>query len=161
MTEELLRAAVTIAFGALAGGLTNSVAIWMLFHPYRPPRVWNRRLKMLQGAIPKNQARLASAVGRTVGTRLLTEDDLGRIFTDQEFRTAFDRRLSGFLDALLHTERGAVRDLISEDVHEQVGGIVEDVCAFALERLHEYLQSDRFAEALAARAEDIVRSIAD
>ncbi len=161
MTEELLRAAVTIAFGALAGGLTNSVAIWMLFHPYRPPRVWNRRLKMLQGAIPKNQARLASAVGRTVGTRLLTEDDLGRIFTDQEFRTAFDRRLSGFLDALLHTERGAVRDLISEDVHEQVGGIVEDVCAFALERLHEYLQSDRFAEALSARAEDIVHSIAD
>ena len=106
MPDELIRALLTIAFGALAGGLTNSVAIWMLFHPYEPPRLGGRALKMLQGAIPKNQARLAAAVGRTVGTRLLTEEDLGEIFRDQEFRTAFDGHLSGFLDTLLHRERG-------------------------------------------------------
>ena len=96
MPDELIRALITIAFGALAGGLTNSVAIWMLFHPYEPPRVASRDLKMLQGAIPKNQPRLAAAVGRTVGTRLLTEEDLGEIFGDQEFRAAFDVHLSGY-----------------------------------------------------------------
>ena len=161
MPDELIRALITIAFGALAGGLTNSVAIWMLFHPYEPPRVGSRNLNMLQGAIPKNQPRLAAAVGRTVGTRLLTEEDLGKIFRDQEFRTAFDGHLSGFLDALLHRERGSVRDLFPEDMHEQVEGIVEDVATFGLERLHEYLQSDRLAETVSARAGDIVHSIAD
>ena len=161
MPDELTRALITIAFGALAGGLTNSVAIWMLFHPYEAPRVGSRDLKMLQGAIPKNQPRLAAAVGRTVGTRLLTEEDLGEIFGDQEFRAAFDGHLSGFLDALLHRERGSVRDLIPEDMHEQVEGIVDDVATFGLERLHEYLQSDRFADTVSARAGDIVHSIAD
>ena len=116
---------------------------------------------MLQGAIPKNQARLAAAVGRTVGTRLLTEEDLGEIFADQEFRNAFDGHLSGFLDALLHRERGSVRDLFPEAMHDRIEGIVDDVAAFGLQHLHEYLQSDRFAETVSARAGDIVQSIAD
>ena len=157
MPEELIRALIAIGFGSLAGGLTNSVAIWMLFHPYEPPR----GVKMLQGAIPKNQARLASAVGRTVGTRLLTEEDLGEIFSDEEFREAFDGHLSGFLDALLHRKRGSVRDLFPEAMHAQIEGIIDDVAAFGLERLHEYLNSERFAETVTARAGDIIHSIAD
>lgn len=161
MPEELIRALVAIVFGSLAGGLTNSVAIWMLFHPYEPPRIGKRGIKMLQGAIPKNQARLAAAVGRTVGTRLLTEEDLSDIFRDQEFREAFDGHLSGFLDALLHRERGSVRDLFPEHMHERIEGIVEDVASFGLDRLQEYLQSEGFAETVAARAGDIVQSIAD
>ena len=161
MPEELIRALIAITFGSLAGGLTNSVAIWMLFHPYEAPRVGKRDIKMLQGAIPKNQARLAAAVGRTVGTRLLTEEDLGEIFRDKDFRTAFDGHLSGFLEALLHRERGSVRDLFPEAMHEKIEGVVEDVATFGLERLHEYLQSDRFAGTVVARAGDIVHSIAD
>ena len=37
MSQELIRALITVFFGAMAGGLTNSIAIWMLFHPYEPP----------------------------------------------------------------------------------------------------------------------------
>ena len=66
MNQELIRALVTVLFGAMAGGLTNSIAIWMLFHPYEAPSVGKRPLKMLQGAIPKNQARLAAAMIETV-----------------------------------------------------------------------------------------------
>ncbi len=38
MSSDLswLSALVTITFGALAGGLTNAVASWMLVHPYTP-----------------------------------------------------------------------------------------------------------------------------
>ena len=59
---SLLAGAVTIVFGALAGGLTNAVAIWMLFHPYTP---WGPGRLKLHGAIPKNKARLAKTIGRT------------------------------------------------------------------------------------------------
>ena len=52
MSEDLVRALVTIGFGALAGGLTNSVAIWMLFHPYEPPKLFGRwRIQFFQGAV--------------------------------------------------------------------------------------------------------------
>ena len=94
MSDQILQALLTIAFGALAGGLTNTVAIWMLFHPYEPPTLFGRTIGFFQGAIPKNQGRLAAAVGKTVGTRLLTEEDLTHTFADREFRGAFDDRLS-------------------------------------------------------------------
>ena len=161
MPEELIRAAIFIAAGALAGGLTNTIAIWMLFHPYEPPRVGKRSLKMLQGAIPKSQERLAAAIGRTVGTRLLTPDDLSATFSDPSVRQTFNKHLSGFMDAVLHTERGSLRDLIPERMHEQTDEILQEVANFGLARLREYLNSDRFAETLAERAEEIVQSIAD
>ena len=161
MPEELTRALITVLFGAMAGGLTNSIAIWMLFHPYESPRLGKRPLRMLQGAIPKNQARLAAAIGRTVGTRLLTPEDLGETFSDESVREAFNEHLSGFLDAVLHTERGSLRDLIPERMHDQTDEILRDVAEFGLARLRDYLDSDRFAETLTERAEEIVESIAD
>ena len=159
--SELITALVFIVAGALAGGLTNSIAIWSLFHPYEPPRIGKRSLTLLQGAIPKSQARLATAIGRTVGTRLLTPEDLSNTFSDESVRQAFDEHLSGFLDAVLHTERGSLRDLIPERMHEQTDEILQEVAEFGLARLREYLDSDAFAETLTERAGEIVQSIAD
>jgi uncharacterized membrane protein YheB (UPF0754 family) len=60
---------LSIAIGMIAGGVTNAVAVWMLFHPYE------RRFGV-HGAIPKNKARLAKRIGRTVGEKLLTPEDV-------------------------------------------------------------------------------------
>ena len=116
MNPEIVSALIKIAFGSVAGGLTNTIAIWMLFHPYVPPKVLGRQVKLLHGAVPKNQPRLAKAIGRTVGERLLTEDDLARVLATEEFRSAFSERLRAFLDSVLHTERGSLRELLPESV---------------------------------------------
>lgn len=161
MSEELVRALVTIAFGALAGGLTNTVAIWMLFHPYEPPRLAGRRLTPLQGAIPKNQPRLAAAIGRTVGTRLLTEDDLRRIFADDEFRGAFDQRLGEFIDQILHVERGSLRELLPPSVMDGLDTILDEVVENGLERFRDYLASEAFERSTTRRAEELRRAVAE
>ena len=161
MSSELLQGLVTIAFGALAGGLTNTIAIWMLFHPYEPPKIGRWRINVLQGAIPKNQPRLASAIGRTVGTRLLTEDDLTKIFTDGEFRAAFDERLSGFLDQLLHVERGSLRELLPDAIQNGLDDILEDVVQGGLDRFRVYLDDERFEIDMRDRAADLVKTVAD
>ena len=37
MAESLwLQVLVTVGVGAISGGITNFVAVWMLFHPYEP-----------------------------------------------------------------------------------------------------------------------------
>lgn len=161
MSDALIRALLTILFGAVAGGLTNTVAIWMLFHPYEPFKLFGLRIGFLHGAIPKNQARLAAAVGKTVGSRLLTDEDLAAIFADEAFRDAFDERLSGFLGALLHEERGSLRELFPEVALAEVEGLLEEMVDFGLLRLDEYLASERFPEAISRRAQEIVESIAD
>lgn len=161
MSEELIRALLTILVGALAGGLTNTIAIWMLFHPYEAPALGRLRVRFLQGAIPKNQPRLAAAIGRTVGKTLLTEDDLTRTFSDGEFRRAFDDRLADFLDQLLNVERGSLRELLPASVREHLDEIVQESVDRGLERLHEYLASERFAESTVRRASELTDAVAD
>ncbi len=161
MQAELLRALLTIGFGAMAGGLTNTVAVWMLFHPYEPPKLGPWRLRFLHGAIPKNQGRLAEAVGRTVGGRLLTEEDLTRTLGAPEFRAAFDARLGGLLNEALLTERPSLRELLPDRAAPQVESALEDVMQVAVERLEAYLHSPRFEEHLTARAQELVESLRD
>ncbi|MDH5589428.1 MAG: DUF445 family protein [Gemmatimonadota bacterium] len=157
--DDLIRPLVTITFGALAGGLTNTVAIWMLFHPYEAPRIGRWRLRGIQGAIPKNQPRLAAAIGRTVGSRLLTDEDLTQTFTNSEFRVAFDERLADFLDELLHKERGSLRDILPAGVVAQVESLLAEVTDGGLQRLRTYIASPRFDEAVRHRAGSIVEAV--
>jgi uncharacterized membrane protein YheB (UPF0754 family) len=161
VSDQLFQAILTVVFGALAGGLTNTVAVWMLFHPYEPPRLFGRPLTAFQGAIPKNQARLAAAIGRTVGTRLLTEEDLTQTFADREFRAAFDDRLSHFLRTILEQERGSVRDLVPPSVMEELESILDDALGLGMERFQEYLVSDAFHEFLDNQARNLLQAIAD
>ena len=160
MNQEIVRAVLTVVAGALAGGLTNTVAIWMLFHPYEPPTLLGRKIRFLQGAVPKNQPRLATAIGRTVGTRLLTEEDLTRIFGQPEFRNAFDERLQAFLHDLLEVERGTLRELLGPEVMVELDRIVEDVLDHSTNRLAEYLASEDFEEFVSDKASELVASVA-
>jgi uncharacterized membrane protein YheB (UPF0754 family) len=161
MSDEALRALVTVIFGALAGGLTNSVAIWMLFHPYEPPRFGRWRIGFFQGAVPKNQPRLAAAIGRTVGNRLLTPEDLTRTFADVEFRQAFDHRLDLFLEQILEKDRGSLREILPPALLAELEPILEDVIQLGMDRLDGYLNSERFEESMRRRAGDLVAALAD
>ncbi|MDT8340042.1 MAG: DUF445 family protein [Longimicrobiales bacterium] len=162
MPDEILRPLVIVLFGALSGGLTNTVAIWMLFHPYTPPRLFGRwRVGWLQGAVPKNQARLAAAIGRTVGNRLLTADDLQRILSDGEFRRAFDERLAAFLDEVLHRERESLKEILPPAVLPEVEGLLQKVARHTLDRLDRYLASPEFEAAVDDRLEALVAAVED
>ena len=158
---EMLRAIVTIASGALAGGLTNTIAIWMLFHPYRPPKFLGIRIGFLQGAVPKNQARLAAAIGGAVGNRLLTEEDLTRVLAEPEFREAFDSGLSRFVTEVLEVERGSLRELLGPEVMEEAEPIIEDVLDHTIARIGRHLHSEEFAESVEERASELAGFVAD
>ena len=162
MNQELVLALVKIGFGAIAGGLTNTIAVWMLFHPYHPPKLFGRwPIRFLHGAVPKNQPRLAAAIGRTVGSRLLTPEDLTTTFANVEFRDAFDQRLEAFLDEILHTERGTLRELIPAAVSDDIDALIQDALGQGLDQLDEYVASERFEESMLRRADDLVGAIAD
>ena len=161
MPPELLRALLTIGFGALAGGLTNTLAVWMLFHPHEPPRLGRRRLRVFHGAIPKNQGRLAEAAGRTVRERLLSDEDLAAILSNREFRDAFDRRLERFLSELLETERGSLRESLPEAAAGTADRLLDEAGALLAGQLLDWVDSPRFEEAAAAWLRGLPDRIAD
>ncbi|MDE0393800.1 MAG: DUF445 family protein [Gammaproteobacteria bacterium] len=157
MAPELLRALLTIGFGALAGGLTNTLAVWMLFHPHEPPRLGRRRLRLFHGAIPKNQGLLAEAAGRTVRERLLSDEDLTAILSNREFRDAFDRRLERFLSELLDTERGSLRESLSEAATDTADRLLDEAGALLAGQLIHWVESAHFEEVAA----DALRGLRD
>ena len=108
--QELL---LSIAIGTVAGGVTNAIAVWMLFHPYE------RKLG-LHGAIPKNKVRLAKSIGRTVGEKLLTPKDLLDELHRAGFRETLDTRLAEFIQQALEVERGTLRSLLPAAVLPEV-----------------------------------------
>jgi uncharacterized membrane protein YheB (UPF0754 family) len=148
VNDDVLRTLLTIAFGALAGGSTNAVAVWMLFHPYEPPHLLGRRIRFLQGAIPKNTSRLATAMGRTVGTKLLTPEDLARTLTEPSFRQAFDERLGAFTSAIFDERRGAITTLLPPGAVIELRGLLLHGSETLLARLDTYLAGDAFHSAV-------------
>ena len=73
---KLYQIILPVLIGALIGYCTNYVAIKMLFLPRRALHIGKWRLPMTPGVIPKNKARLATAVGNAVSDRLLTQEDI-------------------------------------------------------------------------------------
>lgn len=142
---SLVRAAVTVLFGALAGGLTNAVAISMLFHPYEPRGLWRFRI---QGAIPKNKARLAKTIGRTVGQRLLTSRDLTSQLSAPGVREAFDRAVQRFVTHLLETERGSLRESLPAELVSELEQALDAVAETVAGRVDEFVATDAFQEAV-------------
>ena len=136
-SPTLISALLTIAVGAIAGGITNAVAIWMLFHPYESRGLGPFRI---QGAIPKNKSRLAKSIGKTVGEKLLSAEDLTRRLAAPEVRAGFDGALSGFLDDLLERERGPLLDQLPPDLAAQLEAGLDRLAARASEQLAEYAE---------------------
>jgi hypothetical protein len=140
-TTALLQAAATVGVGAISGGITNAVAIWMLFHPHEERRVgWFR----LHGAIPKNKARLARSIGKTVGERLLTPEDLAARLSAPQVRAAFDEAMSRMVDGLLEEEHGPLLQALPPAAGRVVEQIADDLGPRVADRLAAYAQTPAF-----------------
>lgn len=157
-SQTLVSGLVTVAVGAISGGITNAVAIWMLFHPYEERGVGPFRL---QGAIPKNKARLAKSIGRTVGEKLLTPADLSRRLSAPEVRAAFDAALSGFLDDLLERERGPVAELVPLAVAAELETWVDRAARHAADTLADHLSTPAFAAQVEGWLEQLRAEVGD
>src|SRR5687768_4017619 len=120
-----------VVIGTLSGGVTNTIAVWMLFNP-------KKRRFGVQGAIPKNQARLARSIGRMVGERLLTPADLQQELNRPELRAAFDLKLTELVRSVITSEEPLV-DKVPPAVVTALGSAMTDYLPVAMEKLGGFL----------------------
>ncbi len=74
-----------VAIGAVIGGLTNSLAIKMLFRPYKEMKIGSWRVPFTPGLIPKRHDELASQLGKMVVDYLVTAEGLGKKLKSTHF----------------------------------------------------------------------------
>lgn len=149
-----------VAIGLTAGLVTNAVAIWMLFHPYRALRLGPIRV-FPQGAIPKEIDRIARKIGETVGTHLLRPVDVAATLRQPEFRGRFDRTLRTALQSLFDKELGSLRAEMSDERLPEVRRTVSDLGDRLLAALTEYLHGDSFERRVHEFVERLGEEFAD
>ncbi|WP_232713357.1 DUF445 domain-containing protein [Bacillus xiapuensis] len=75
-----------VTIGAVIGAVTNSIAIRMLFRPYRPIHIGKWKLPFTPGLIPKRRGELADQLGKMVAEYLLTPDSIERKLSHPDFQ---------------------------------------------------------------------------
>src|SRR5688572_24346269 len=91
-----------------------------------------------QGAIPKNQARLAKSLGKTVGERLVTPGDLQEELARPELRTAFEHRLIEVIDDII-TSREPLIDKVPPQAVVAMEGAMSSYLPVAMGKLGNFL----------------------
>ena len=84
-----------VIVGAALGGITNALAIRMLFKPHQAYYIGKWKVPFTPGLIPKRHKEIAVQLGEMVGTYLLTAEGLEK----QIKQSAFKKGVSDWLEA--------------------------------------------------------------
>ncbi|PWZ97978.1 DUF445 domain-containing protein, partial [Staphylococcus pseudintermedius] len=71
--QAILVVLFMIVIGAVIGGVTNMIAVKMLFHPFKSYYIFGKRVPFTPGLIPKRRGEIAEKIGQVVEDHLLTE----------------------------------------------------------------------------------------
>lgn len=112
--------------GAIIGGVTNDVAIRMLFRPYAPWRVLGWRVPLTPGLIPRERAQIAQAIAETFTEHVLDSDQVADLLLTDRVRSALRDKVAGMVDqlggllganpAMLTMAKGMAGDLLLREI---------------------------------------------
>lgn len=141
--------------GAIIGFCTNWLAVKMLFHPYNELKLWKIHIPFTPGIIPKRRKAMARALGKAVGTALVTPTDIQRLFVSDEIKIKVGDAVA---NAVLNIDENTTAESVMRrhgDVYDKFLGRASEIVA---EKLTECMRnalpsllSDRFSEILGSR----------
>lgn len=79
-----------VVVGAVIGGVTNVIAIRMLFHPFKPYYIFKMRIPFTPGLIPKRREEIATKIGRVIEEHLITESVIHQKLNEPNTREAIN-----------------------------------------------------------------------
>ena len=82
-----------MVIGAIIGGVTNMIAVRMLFHPFKAYHLFGKRIPFTPGLIPKRREEIATKIGQVIEEHLLTESLIKSKLNEPSTREAIDDML--------------------------------------------------------------------
>ncbi|QPC45973.1 DUF445 domain-containing protein [Mangrovibacillus cuniculi] len=95
---------IMISIGAAIGGFTNSLAIKMLFRPYKPIYIGKMRVPFTPGLIPKRREELAKQLGNMVTTHLVTPERFIKKWMSEETKHSVNTQVTRLFREWLEKE---------------------------------------------------------
>jgi uncharacterized membrane protein YheB (UPF0754 family) len=115
-------ALISMSVGGLIGGVTNALAIKMLFRPRQPWTLLGRRVPFTPGVIPKRKEEIAAQLGRVVAEYLLTEEGVQETLLSSDGRQRAEDWLRRVWDGARRYEgtwEEAIRSYIPSNTWDQ------------------------------------------
>lgn len=97
--NPLLQIATMAIIGAMIGGLTNTIAIKMLFRPYKAKYLFGKRLPFTPGVIPLRRDEASTKLGEIITGHLLTPE----VFEEKLKSPETDKLIMHFIDRQIET----------------------------------------------------------
>lgn len=148
---------ISIGIGAVIGGLTNFIAITMLFRPYKPLYLGSWKLPFTPGVIPKRQEEIANQLGELVEKELIPVDRISEKVNHPQFLTSIESWLTMYVQSWLESEQ-----TLREQVNRMVGGQspiergLEDKLQHVLSLLSDFLMLKLEAFLYSEEGEDLL-----
>jgi uncharacterized membrane protein YheB (UPF0754 family) len=126
------------------------LAIWMLFHPYRPVKFWGITI-WPQGMIPRHRARLAQSIGNAVGNELVSQETVfNALFETSFFERKVEEFVTDYTEELLATVYPSFIDALPAGAREPVLDTIAALQYRLAEYIAEMLKSEETAEEISS-----------
>ncbi|MGW7889927.1 DUF445 domain-containing protein [Staphylococcus xylosus] len=144
--------------GALIGGVTNVIAVKMLFHPFKTYYIFNKRVPFTPGLIPKRRVEIADKIGQVVEEHLLTESMIQSKLNATATRTAIEEVIQKQIEKLKEdrTSLDYLANKVDIDIAQLANGKIETIMS---EKLELFYYDHRNTPITQLIPEDIEKSI--
>lgn len=144
--------------GALIGGVTNVIAVKMLFHPFKTYYIFNKRVPFTPGLIPKRRAEIADKIGQVVEEHLLTESMIQSKLNATATRIAIEEVIQKQIEKLKEdrTSLDYLANKVDIDIAQLANGKIETIMS---EKLELFYYDHRNTPITQLIPEDIEKSI--
>ncbi len=132
-----------VAVGAIIGGITNHLAIKMLFHPYKPVYIFGKRIPFTPGLIPKRRDELANQMGKMVVQHLLTPEGINRKFQQAEFKAQLLTWGQAEMNKIVNTEKSASQLLSAAGINNAPQFVQEKIQVFLHLKYEAFLMENK------------------
>jgi len=128
------------------------LAIWMLFHPYKPVKLRGVTI-WPQGMIPRHRERLAQSIGNAVGNELVSQETVFNALFETSF---FERKIEEFVHGYTTELLGTVYPSFIEALPTHARAPILDTISSLQYRLAEYIAAMLKSEETAVAIERFV-----
>ncbi|MGW8322437.1 MAG: DUF445 family protein, partial [Thermodesulfobacteriota bacterium] len=148
LMEPALQYILPAASGAVIGYVTNYLAIRMLFRPLKAWRILGVRVPMTPGVIPARRAELARNIGRVVGEKLFTRDDIMGTVSGESFRSRVAQAIESNLYEILDRDLGQAEHILPDPLLQTWQGLLDHLEAATVRSVRAYVETPVFHKAL-------------
>lgn len=144
--------------GAVIGYCTNFIAVKMLFRPLKEVRICGIKVPFTPGIIPKEQGRLAKAIGGVVGNKLLTNDTFREYLLADEIKNKIRAEVNKFVATLKEDNSAITEKLTSVIDEDKIEFNLIEIKTTVAQKVYNKLRTMNIGDLFADQAGSVVKS---